>query len=291
MKTYGFVAPVLSLASSRNKPVLFSRSRNVVRRTAKRDCNTIIFMSNKAQKFVAGVAAVSIALCSAPHVAFAVNRPDLLPSSPTPVIDLAKIFPKGELKAVEDDLNDFEQETGWRIRIVASVRDATPGLAVKDFWNLKDPAVNTKTVVVLANPDAGNILNFSVGDEVYSKLPRPFWVELTNRYGNQFDVKRLGQDKALLQAVEAVKECLQRTEGCRVVPGIGQDQYALTLITSAVGGFVAGFAGRTGQREGGKLPYLTSSSLLCSVSSDVLLSWPTSCFLKICVFAGNVFSA
>jgi len=121
---------------------------------------------------------------------------------------------------------------------------------VKDFWNLKDPAVNTKTVVVLANPDAGNILNFSVGDEVYSKLPRPFWVELTNRYGNQFDVKRLGQDKALLQAVEAVKECLQRTEGCRVVPGIGQDQYALTLITSAVGGFVAGFAGRTGQREG-----------------------------------------
>ena len=43
--------------------------------------------------------------------------------------------------------------------------------------------------MVVADPRGGNILNFSVGDAVYSLLPRVFWIELQTRFGNQFFVR------------------------------------------------------------------------------------------------------
>ena len=43
----------------------------------------------------------------------------------------------------------------------------TPGLAIRDYWG-----VDADTVVFVADPNTGNILNFNVGDNVDLKVPR-----------------------------------------------------------------------------------------------------------------------
>ena len=53
-----------------------------------------------------------------------------------------------------------------------------------------------------------------------------------------------GESAAVLNALGALTECLERPGGCAVVPGLPEDQYKLTLITSVLGGFVAGYASR-----------------------------------------------
>ncbi len=83
----------------------------------------------------------------------------------------------------------------------------------------------------------------------------------------------------MLNAVGALAECLERPQGCAVVPGLPQNQwglhlilhffasivtcceraphvcrYQLTLITSVLGGLVFGYASRL-QPEGGRLEY------------------------------------
>ena len=50
-----------------------------------------------------------------------------------------------------------------------------------------------------------------------------------------------GEDNSILQALESIELCL-RQQGCQVVPGLPQEQWILTLITSIVGGVVCGFA-------------------------------------------------
>ncbi len=49
-----------------------------------------------------------------------------------------------------------------------------------------------------------------------------------------------GEQKAVLQALGAVTACLGAPEGCRVVPGLPEDQYQLTLVLSIAGGIIAG---------------------------------------------------
>ncbi len=49
--------------------------------------------------------------------------------------------------------------------------------------------------------------------------------------------------------VDALVECLVTPGGCAVVPGLPSNQYQLTLITSVIGGFIAGYASRL-QPEG-----------------------------------------
>lgn len=51
-----------------------------------------------------------------------------------------------------------------------------------------------------------------------------------------------GEDAAVQGTVGALSDCLQRPDGCAVVPGLPSDQYALTLITSCVGGIVFGYS-------------------------------------------------
>lgn len=87
----------------------------------------------------------------------------------------------------------------------------------------------------------GNILNFNVGDAAYELLPRTFWVELQTRFGNQYFVREQGEDQAIIQALESIKVCL-RQGGCRVVPGLPQEQWVFTLVTAIVGGIICGFA-------------------------------------------------
>ncbi|MCM1981799.1 TPM domain-containing protein [Lyngbya confervoides] len=170
-------------------------------------------------------------------LAQAFDNPELLPDFQTPVLDLTKALTKTQAAQLEDTINTFERETGWKLRVLTQ-RDETPGRAVKDYWQLDE-----KSVLLVADARGGNILNFSVGEEVYQLLPRTFWVELQTRFGNQYFVRDEGEDQSILQALGAVQGCLAKG-GCNVVPGLPQEQWIFTLITSLAGGIICGFAGR-----------------------------------------------
>lgn len=174
--------------------------------------------------------------------AYAYNNPDLLPDVQTPIIDLAKALTGEQEVTLAKDLEAFEQETGWKLRVLTQF-ERTPGIAVKDYWGLDD-----HSVLLVADPRGGNLLNFSVGDDFYPLMPRTFWIELQTRFGNQFFVREHGEDQSILEALSSIKTCLRRG-GCQVVPGLPPEQWVLTLITSIVGGVVCGFAAKP-RKEG-----------------------------------------
>jgi hypothetical protein len=174
----------------------------------------------------------------------AFNNPELLPKEPTVVIDLARILNDAQEEYLNEHLLTFEEETGWKLRVLTQF-DQTPGRAVKDFWGL-----NKKSIMLVADPRGGNLLNFSVGDDLYPLLPRTFWIELQTRFGNQFYVRDNGEDAAILSAISSLETCLNRG-GCAVVPGLPREQWILTLITSILGGVICGFAAQPREEGGG----------------------------------------
>ena len=165
----------------------------------------------------------------------AANNPELLPDHPTPVIDLARTLSANQRKELETSLNEYEKNTGWKIRFLSQY-EKTPGLALKEFWNLDETSL-----LIIADPRGGNLLNFNVGDAFFALLPRIFWVELQTRFGNQFYVRDNGEDGAVLDAISSIKTCLDRG-GCEVVPGLPREQWIWTLTTSLLGGLIAGIA-------------------------------------------------
>jgi energy-converting hydrogenase Eha subunit A len=167
--------------------------------------------------------------------ALAYENPDLLPERFTPVVDLAKTLPDPQEEKLVQELEQFETNTGWKLRVLTQY-DRTPGRAVIKYWGLDD-----KSILLVADARGGNILSFSVGDAVYELLPRTFWIELQTRFGNLYFVREEGEDQAILQALDSVKGCLLKG-GCNVVPGLPREQWILTVITSAVGGVICGFA-------------------------------------------------
>lgn len=167
--------------------------------------------------------------------AYAFDNPELLPDVETPIIDLADTLTSIQEQQLIANLDQLEAETGYKLRVLTQF-DRTPGRAVKEFWHLDD-----KSVLLIADSRGGNLLGFNVGDAVYNLMPRTFWIELQTRYGNQFFVRDNGEDQSILQSLESVETCL-RQGGCQVVPGLPREQWILTLITSALGGIVCGFA-------------------------------------------------
>jgi hypothetical protein len=174
--------------------------------------------------------------CTNIPAAYAFDAPELLPEKYTNVIDLGRFLTDSEELALDQKLTKFEETTGWKLRVLTQV-DRTPGRAVKDFWGLDD-----QSVMLVADARGRNLLNFSVGDLIYPLLSRGFWIELQSRYGNQFYVRDQGYNQSILSSIDAIITCLDR-DGCAVVPGIPQEQWVLTLITSIVGGIIFGFAG------------------------------------------------
>jgi hypothetical protein len=168
-------------------------------------------------------------------VAQAYNNPELLPSEQTPIIDLAHALSEVQVANLSQELDAFEAETGWKLRVLTQF-DRTPGRAIKNYWNLDD-----RSFLLVADPRGGNLLNFNVGRSFYQFMPRTFWVELQTRYGNQYYVRDYGEDGAILGAVHAVKSCIENG-GCKVVPGLPYEQWVLTFITSIVGGLICGLA-------------------------------------------------
>ncbi|MBD2250380.1 TPM domain-containing protein [Nostoc parmelioides] len=174
--------------------------------------------------------------------ALAYDNPELLPKFFTPVVDLAKTLPDPQEEKLVEDIEQFEADTGWKLRVLTQY-DRTPGRAVINYWGLDD-----KSILLVADSRGGNILSFSVGDAVYELLPRTFWIELQTRFGNLYFVREQGEDQAILQALDSVKGCLLKG-GCNVVPGLPREQWILTLITSVIGGIICGFAGQP-RKEG-----------------------------------------
>jgi len=166
---------------------------------------------------------------------FAINNPNLLPEEKTPVIDLAKTLSPNQKKSLEEKLNNLEIESGWKIKYLSQF-ESSPGSAIKDYWDLDETSL-----LIVADPRGGNLLNLNVGEAYFNFMPRLFWVELQTRFGNQYYVKDHGEDGAVLDAINSVKICLERG-GCQVVPGLPTEQYIWTLCTSILGGLVSGFA-------------------------------------------------
>ena len=190
--------------------------------------------ANRWRKVLTGLFSILISLIvSAPALAF--DNPKLLPEEATPVIDLARIFSEKQKTDLEKSLDDFEQNSGWKLRVLTQF-EQTPGLAVRKFWDLDE-----RSLLLIADPRGGNLLNFNVGDALFALMPRIFWVELQTRYGNQYYVRDNGEDIAIFDAINSVESCLNRG-GCQVVPGLAKEQWIWTLSTSILGGIIAGIS-------------------------------------------------
>ncbi|GMH44187.1 hypothetical protein BSKO_12121 [Bryopsis sp. KO-2023] len=133
-----------------------------------------------------------------------VNRPDLLPSEPTTVIDVAGFLTKREEQNLSKEIASLEADTGVRLRVLAQSYPETPGLAVKEFWK-----VDEDTVVFVADPTFGGILNFNVGQNIDFQVPRNFWSRLTGKFGNKFYWREKGENVAIINAVGAIDSCLR----------------------------------------------------------------------------------
>ncbi|XP_027072228.1 thylakoid lumenal 15.0 kDa protein 2, chloroplastic [Coffea arabica] len=137
-----------------------------------------------------------------------VNKPELLPKEFTPVIDVAGFLSDGQENRLAQEIAAIEKDTGFKLRVLAQNYPDTPGLAIKDFWKVDD-----RTIVFVADPTFGNILNFNVGASVDIDVPRSFWGRLAGKYGNMFYWKEKGEDASIEAAVVAIGNCLREPVG------------------------------------------------------------------------------
>jgi hypothetical protein len=138
-----------------------------------------------------------------------VNKPELLPPGPpVPVLDVAGFLTPGEKARLTARVEALQADTGVRLRVLAQNYPQTPGLAIKDYW-----AVDGDTVVFVADPNTGNILNFNVGDGVDLRVPRSFWSRLASKFGTKRYWQEAGQEAAIVNAVNAIDLCLREPMG------------------------------------------------------------------------------
>lgn len=154
-----------------------------------------------------------------------VNRPDLLPKEQTSLIDVANFLTKGQEKKVIAAINQLQQKTGVKFRILCQAYPETPGLAIKDYWGVDD-----NTLVMVVDKGEGfnkkqiksNIINLNIGSNVEILLPNQFWLRLQNKLGNVPYVQAAGEDTAILNAVEAITYCLEEANSggatCKDLP-------------------------------------------------------------------------
>jgi hypothetical protein len=104
-----------------------------------------------------------------------VNRPDLLPrEAGVNVLQTEKFLTSGQAKRMDQLLVALERDTGYRVRVLCQSYPNTPGLAIRDYWDLgKEDQKDDKYVVLVVDQfgGRGNVLNFNVGDGVKIALP------------------------------------------------------------------------------------------------------------------------
>tara|TARA_B100001758_G_scaffold18134_1_gene12879 strand:+ start:2954 stop:3616 length:663 start_codon:yes stop_codon:yes gene_type:complete len=140
-----------------------------------------------------------------------VNNPQLLPDGPQSenlVIDVAGYLTPREVKRLQTRVENIQRDTGVKLRILAQAYPQTPGLAIKEYWGVDDD-----TVVFVADPGLGNILNFSVGANVDLEVPPNFWTKLANKYGTKFYWADKGEEASIVAATDAIEFCLNEPSG------------------------------------------------------------------------------
>lgn len=157
----------------------------------------------------------------------AVNRPDLLPTEAGKnVIQVEKFLTKGQEKRIDEKLAKLEASTGFRVRILCQAYPQTPGLAIRDYWDLgKDDQKDDKYIVLVVDQfgGKGNVLNFNVGDGVKFALPNVFWTRLQSKFGTVFFVKENGIDSSIENAIDSIYTCLR-----------SEDQFCVNVPDAAV---------------------------------------------------------
>lgn len=157
----------------------------------------------------------SIAIPKSSSAREGVNRPELLPSEQTPVIDLERFLASGELRRLRDRVSDLEMRTGYKVRVLTQRFPQTPGLAIRDYWGVDD-----NTVVMVADYFGGaQLLKFNVGKNVDKLLPPRFWSNLSANYGNKFYTDKNGEAAAIINSVESIRVCLLKN-GCATPPNL-----------------------------------------------------------------------
>ncbi|KAL8254747.1 hypothetical protein R6Q59_032968 [Mikania micrantha] len=178
------------------------------------------FTSNSLNFALSGTLALAITLSGVglAEAKVGVNKPELLPKEFTTVIDVAGFLSDGQEKRLVKEIDSIEKDTGFKLRVLAQNYPDTPGLATKDFWQVDD-----RTIVFVANPTFGNILNFNVGETVDLDISRSFWSRLAGKYGNMFYPKEKGEDASVEAAVMAISYCLREPVGannCAEIPSV-----------------------------------------------------------------------
>ncbi|GJD08158.1 Thylakoid lumenal 15.0 kDa protein 2, chloroplastic [Galdieria sulphuraria] len=139
-----------------------------------------------------------------------VNKPNLLPKEKKLVIDLEHYLTSGQLKSLERQIEDLERRSGFKLRVLTQRYPDTPGLAIKDYWQL-----DSRSVVMVADffGNSGNLLKFNVGSDLDGLLPPRYWSLLSSKYGNKFFVEQYGEDRAILDAADNIFSCILQ-KGC-----------------------------------------------------------------------------
>ncbi|CAL5018234.1 unnamed protein product [Urochloa decumbens] len=158
---------------------------------------------------VSGALALAVSFtCFVANARTGVNKPELLPKEFTTVIDVAGFLSSGQENRLRQEIEDLEKDTGYKLRVLAQNYPDTPGLAIKDFWQ-----VDERTIVFVADPTFGNIINFNIGPLVDLDVPRSFWSQVSGKYGNMFYWKEKGEDASIEAAVTAISRCLRDPAG------------------------------------------------------------------------------
>ncbi|KAH7691964.1 hypothetical protein IHE45_01G034400 [Dioscorea alata] len=192
-----------------NRPILTSKSMQKPR-TLNLKKNLSDFSSQSLKFVLSGALALGISLSGLGSVEakVGVNKPELLPKEFSTVIDVAGFLSAGQENRLRQEIDNLEKDTGFKLRVLAQNYPDTPGLAIKDFWQVDD-----RTIVFVADPTFGNILNFNVGSTIDLDVPRSFWSRLAGKYGNIFYWKEKGEDASIEAAVMAISSCLKEPVG------------------------------------------------------------------------------
>jgi len=158
-----------------------------------------------------------------------------LPQPPQAVVDLVGTVDNPSRQVLYREISQLEREQGWQVRVLVQ-KDQIPGRQIKQYWNL-----GARSVLIVMDLKGNNPLFFNIGDQVQRKLPRLFWQELQARYGNQYYIGEHGRGAALVATFGAIAQSL-REGGRATVPGLSQEHWLLTFLSSMLGGLVAGFA-------------------------------------------------
>jgi len=175
-------------------------------------------MNERAAAFAQKAASAAIAIAASASIAAGpalaakgfepVNNPQLLPKDFQPVVDVAGFLTPGQVERLSKEVTSLEKATGIKVRVLSQAYPNAPGIAIKDYWGVDDD-----TVVLVADPGTGNVLNFSVGGAVDLEVPQSFWSRLSGKYGTKNFVEKNGQDYAIETAVSAIDSCLREESG------------------------------------------------------------------------------